>query len=69
MKPILQSKTTATVGGSAGVVSILALILLSLVPASVREAWGTEGDAAFVAVVSTLGTAGLSRLIAWLRKG
>ena len=66
-KPIYKSKTTAAAGGSAGIITALALVALSLVPPAIREAWGAEGDAAFVAILTTLGTAGLTRLIAWLR--
>ena len=67
MKPVLKSKTTATVGGAAAGTSAFVLLLLSLIPASIREAWGPDSDAALIWLITTLGTAAISRLVAMLR--
>lgn len=69
MKPITQSRTTATVAGATGTTSGLVFAFLTFLRGRTDLPWEPEGDAAIVAVVTTILAPLLSRLIAKYRKG
>lgn len=69
MKPIYKSKTTATVAASTGTTAGVILAILTVLRGRVDLPWGKDGDAAIVAVLTTVLGPLLSRLIAKYRKG
>ena len=68
MKPITKSRTTATVAASTGTTGGIAFAALTFLRGRVDLPWGPEGDAAIVAILTTIIAPLLSRLIAKYRK-
>jgi len=69
MKPITQSKTTATIAGATGATSGIIFAVLAALRGRVALPWEPEGDTAIVAVLTTVIAPLLSRLVAKYRKG
>lgn len=71
MKPIYQSKTTATIAGSTATAGGMAYAIMQGIRGQWPTAvpWGLEGDAVVVALITTVLGPLLSRLVARLRKG
>ena len=70
MKPITQSKTTATVAGATGTTGGVVFALLALLRGQgVSLPWEADADTAIMAVVTTVVAPLISRLVAKWRKG
>jgi hypothetical protein len=69
MKPLIQSKTTATIAGATGATSGIVFAILTALRGRVDLPWDPEGDTAIVAVVTTVIAPLLSRIVAKFRKG
>lgn len=67
MKPITQSRTTATVAGATGATSGIIFAVLAALRGRVDLPWEPEGDTAIVAVLTTVIAPLLSRLVAKYR--